>query len=123
MDLGRGNASRAVLPPTVRVCRNIPHGETMCRELRTFEKHCNDNFITICGYHLSVFNKYNYYSTHPVWSPIRHSGVKGVPLVKQESTHLFHFNARRIRGKMRRDVLALLDLWQLATEAYSPQFM
>jgi hypothetical protein len=31
-------------------------------------------------------------------------------LVKQESTHLFHFNARRIRKTMRRDVLAILDM-------------
>jgi hypothetical protein len=38
IDLGRGNASSAVLPPTVRVCRNVPHGEIMCRELRKFEK-------------------------------------------------------------------------------------
>jgi hypothetical protein len=41
IDLGRGNASSIVRPPTVRMCRNIRHGETMCRELRKFEKHCS----------------------------------------------------------------------------------
>jgi hypothetical protein len=39
IDLGKGNASSTVLPPTVRVCRNVPQDETMCRELRKFEKH------------------------------------------------------------------------------------
>lgn len=40
INLGRGNASSAVLPPTVWMCCNIPHGKTMCCELRKSEKHC-----------------------------------------------------------------------------------
>lgn len=40
-----------MLPPTVWVCPNIPHGEIMCCELRKSEKHC------IRLFNLSIFWK------------------------------------------------------------------